>query len=118
MLFNSEIQALFNGFKVNGESIDVAYLFYSGHASKYIVYMQTDTLNSYSTDDEIAGVVAVYDFDIYSKGNYTAIAEAVKNKLKQAGWTWQPNKDSPDLYDLETGLYHKTFSFAKPKQIL
>jgi hypothetical protein len=118
MLFNAEIETIFNGFKVNNVSIPVKYLFYEGHNEPYIVYTQIDTTNSYSTDDEIAGVVAVYDFDIYSKGNYVAIAEAVKNKLKKAGWTWQPNRDSQDLYDVDTGYYHKTFCFAKQLQII
>lgn len=118
MLFNAEIETLFAGFTVNNEPIDLAYLFYEGHKNKYIVYSQIDTTNSYSTDDEIAGVVAVYDFDIYAKSNYVAIAEAVKQKLKKAGWTWQPNRDSQDLYDVDTGYYHKTFCFAKQLQII
>lgn len=117
MLFNAEIENLFKGFKVNKKAIDLAYLFYGGHNDQYIVYSQVDTKNSYSGDDNIEGVVAVYDFDIYSKSNYIAIAEAVKLLLKNAGWTWQPNRDSPDLYDVDTGYYHKTFCFAKPLQI-
>ena len=118
MLFNAEIETLFTGFKVNGVSIPVSYLFYDGHESAYIVYGQYDTTNSYSADDDIAGVVAIYDFDIYSKGNYSGIADAVRSKLTKAGWTWQPNRDSQDLYDVDTGYYHKTFAFAKPKQII
>lgn len=116
MLFNTEIQALFKGFKVNKELIDVAYLFYEGHKDKYIVYSQSDTLNSYSANDRIEGAVAVYDFDIYSKGNYLTIAQALKDKLELAGWTWQPNRDSPDLFEKDTGFYHKTLCFAKPMQ--
>lgn len=118
MLFNAEIESLFSGFKVNNVAIPVSYLFYDGHESAYIVYGQYDTTNSYSADDDIAGVVAVYDFDIYSKGNYSDIADAVRSKLIKAGWTWQPNRDSQDFYDKDTGYYHKTFAFAKPKQIL
>ena len=117
MLFNAEIETIFNGFKVNNVTIPVKYLFYEGHDDAYIVYSQVDTRNSYSADDNIEGVVAVYDFDIYSKSNYVAIAEAVKQKLKQNNWTWQPNRDSPDLYEVDTGYYHKTFCFAKPIQI-
>ena len=118
MLFNDEIKSLLTDFKVDKATIPAAYLFYEGHAESYIVWSQIDTGNSYSTDDDIAGVVAYYDFDIYSKKNYIAIAEALKLKLKLAGWTWQPNRDSQDLYDVDTGYYHKTFCFAKPKQII
>lgn len=117
MLFNTEIQSLLSSFTVDGEPIDFAYLFYSGHAEKYIVYSQSDTTNSYSSDDNIAGVVAIYDFDIYSKSNYTAIAEGLKDLLKANGWTWQPTRDSSDFYEVDTGYYHKTFCFAKPLQI-
>lgn len=117
MLFNTEIQTIFTGFKVNNVAIPVSYLFYEGHEDAYIVYSQVDTKNSYSGDDEILGVVPLYDFDIYSKGNYIAIANAVKELLKNNNWTWQPNRDSPDLYDVDTGYYHKTFCFAKQLQI-
>ena len=116
MLFNAEIETIFSGFKVDGESIDLAYLFYQGHADKYIVYSQVDARNSYSADDNIEGVVAVYDFDIYSKSNYVAIVEAIKSLLNKNNWTWQPNRDSPDLYEVDTGYYHKTVCFAKPIQ--
>ena len=118
MLFNAEIETIFTGFKVDGESIDLAYLFYAGHADKYIVYSQVDSRNSYSADADIQGVVAVYDFDIYSKGNYYNIIEAVRQLLTSNGWTWQANRDSPDLYDVDTGYYHKTVCFAKPIQII
>lgn len=121
MLFNAEIEQLFTGFKVDNKAVELAYLFYDKHAAQYIVYSQVDAMNSYSGDDEIQGVVAVYDFDIYSKANTTPnlyqIAQAAKALLKANDWTWQPNRDGPDLYDVDTGYYHKTICFAKPKQI-
>lgn len=117
MLFNAEIQELLNNFTVEGEPVEFAYLFYSGNSDQYLVYSQSDTTNSYSTDDNIAGVVAIYDFDIYSKKDYFALAEGLKTLLKNNGWTWQPNRDSPDLYEVDTGYYHKTFAFAKALQI-
>ena len=118
MLFNAEIETIFNGFKVNNVTIPVKYLFYEGHNEPYIVYSQVDTANSYSGDDEIEGVAAYYDFDIYSKGNYVAIADAVKSLLIANNWTWQPNRDSADFYEVDTGYYHKTFCFAKQKQFI
>lgn len=117
MLLNEEVEIILTALRVNKKPVDYAYLFYNGHADEYIVYTQSDTTNSYSSDDDIAGVVAVYDFDVYSKGNYSGIANALKRDLRQAGWTWQPNRDSQDLYDVDTGYYHKTFAFAKPIQI-
>lgn len=118
MLFNAEIQTLLTGLRVNKKPVEFAYLFYNGHADEYIVYGQSDTMNSYAGDDNVEGVVPVYDFDIYSKKNYGAIATALRSLLVANGWTWQPNRDSADFYDTDTGYYHKTFAFAKPLQVI
>ena len=121
MLFNAEIETLLNGFKVDNKAVDLAYLFYDKHSERYMVYSQVDATNSYSGDDDILGVVAVYDFDVYvkanSKPNLYQIVQALKELLKANDWTWQPNRDSADLYDVDTGYYHKTICFAKPIQI-
>lgn len=112
----SEIKALFADFTVDGEPIAVAMLFYKGHGEPYMVYTQYDTDNSYSADDEIEGYVTYFDFDIYSKGNYLAIVKEVKRKLKSIGWTWQVSRDSPAMFDVDTGYFHKTLCFARPIQ--
>ena len=80
---NKELELLFNNFKVNGVSIPVALLFYDGHGEPYVTYRQYDKDNSYSSDDEISGYVTYYDFDVYSKGNFLAIVEAIKSTLKK-----------------------------------
>ncbi len=115
---NAQIEQLFTDFTVNGVSIPVALIYYDGHGEPYVVYRQYDKDNSYSSDDDISGYVTYYDFDVYSKGNYLAIVEAIKSILKQAGWTWQPRRDSPDMYEADTGYYHKTICFAYPIQIV
>ena len=114
---NEQIEILFSNFKVNGVSIPVAYMVYEGHGEPYVVYMQYDKDNSYSTDDEISGYVTYYDFDVYGQGNILPIIEAIKSKLKAAGWTWQPRRDSPDMYEPDTRYFHKTICFAYPIQI-
>lgn len=113
---NEQIEQLFTNFKVNGVKIPVALIYYDGHGEPYVVYRQYDKDNSYSSDDEISGYVTYYDFDVYSKGNFLAIVEAIKSILKQAGWTWQPRRDSPDMYEADTGYFHKTICFAYPIQ--
>lgn len=113
---NEIIENLFTDFTVNGVEIPVAYMFYEGHGEPYVVYLQYDKDNSYSSDDEISGYITYYDFDIYSKGNYLDIVEAIKKILKGAGWTWQPRRDSPDMYETDTGYFHKTICFAYPIQ--
>ena len=115
---NEQIETLFKDFTVNGVSIPVSLLFYEGHGEPYVIYMQYDKDNSYSSEDEISGYVTYYDFEVYSKSNYLEIIEQIKTILKSAGWTWQPRRDSPDFFDKDTGYFHKTICFAYPIQIV
>lgn len=111
-----ELKVLFDNFTVNGVKIPVALIYYDGHGEPYVTYKQYDNDNSYSSDDEISGYVTYYDFDVYSKGNFLPIVKAIKSTLKQAGWTWQTRRDSPDMYEADTGYFHKTICFAYPIQ--
>ena len=113
---NAMIKTLFTGFSVGGVSIPVEYLFYNGHGEPYIVYSEYDKDNTYATEDEIAGYVVYFDFDFYSKGNYFAIMNEAKKKLKGAGWTYEPSRDSAQMLDRDTGYYHQTLCFAFPVQ--
>ena len=112
---NELIQTIFRNFKVDGVSIPVKFMFYSGNGEPYVVYMQQDADNSLSGDDDLLAYVVYYDFDVYAKGNYIKIIEAIKTLLKQNGFTWQPSRSSADLYESDTGYYHKTLNFAFPK---
>lgn len=114
---NAEIESLFSGFAVDGVSIPVRFMFYDGHGEPYITYSREYDDDSYSGDDSLLGYVTYYDFDVYSKGNYTAIVEAVKKVLEDAGWTWQPSRSSGDMYESDTGYFHVTLSFAKEREV-
>lgn len=109
---NELIQSIFTNFEVDGVSIPVKFLKYNGKSTTYVTYMETDIDNSYSGDNEILGYVSYYDFDIYSKGNYFNIVEAVKEIMKNNGFIWQPSRTSEDMYEDDTGYYHKTLCFA------
>lgn len=113
---NSEIQELFENFTVEGKSIPVAFLRYRGKETTYITYQEIQEDNSFSADDDLQAYVTYYDFDIYSKSNYLTIMESVKEILKANGWIWQPSMTSQDLYEDDTGYYHKTLCFAKVKE--
>lgn len=113
---NAMIEAIFSGMKIDDVAIPVSYMYYEGHGEPYVTYLQYDKDNSYSTDDEIAGYVVYYDFDIYSKGNYLGIVREIKKRLKANGWTYQPRRESPDMIERDTGYYHKTLCFAYPIQ--
>lgn len=109
---NELIETLFKDFTVDGVKIPVSFLFYEGHGEPYITYQLTDSDNSYSGDDELLGYADYYDFDIYSKGDYTNIVKSVKALLKANDFVWQPSRTSPDMYETDTGYYHKTLCFA------
>ena len=106
------IMSLFENFTVNGVQIPVKFLYYLGHGEPYVVWMQEDTNNSLTGDDSLIGYAEYYDFDIYSKGNFLPIVEAVKQILTDAGFVLQVSKTSADMYETETGYYHKTLNFG------
>jgi hypothetical protein len=113
---NSLIETIFQDFTVDGKSIPVSFVRYNGKSTTYITYMYYDSDNSFSGDDELLGWVDYYDFDIYSKGNYLNIIESVKSVMKQNGFMFQPSRSSHDMYEADTGYFHRTLSFAKERQ--
>lgn len=113
---NELIEYIFQGFTVDNIEIPVSFLFYEGHGEPYITYMQQDASGSLSADDELIGYVDYYDFDVYSKGNFLKIVESVKELLKANGFVWQPSRSSQDMYEVDTGYYHKTLNFAILKE--
>lgn len=79
---NSEIEKIFKNFTVKGKQIPVSFLRYDGKETTYITYQEITVDEIFSADDEIVNYSDCYDFDIYSKGNYFPIVEAVKEILK------------------------------------
>lgn len=112
---NSEIKKLFENFTVDGVSIPVVFLRYKGDKETYVTYTQISIDNTFNTDDELDAYIVNYDFDVYTKGNYLKIIEAIKEILEANGWDWQPMNDSPDMYESDTGYFHKTVCFSKVK---
>lgn len=113
---NELIETIFANFTVDDVTIPVSYMFYEGHGEPYVVYMQQDADGSLSGDDDLIGYVDYYDFDVYSKGNYFKIVEEIKKILKNNGFVWQVSRSSADMYETETGYYHKTLNFAILKE--
>lgn len=109
---NEIIQAAFNGFKVNNVEIPVKYLHYLGHGEPYVTYTPTGNNNVFSADDQIQNYITYYDFDIYSKGNYYDIAEEIKAIMQANNFSYVPSQDSAEMYESDTGYYHKTLCFA------
>ena len=109
---NEIIQAAFDGFTVDNVEIPVKYLYYMGHGEPYVTYIPTSNGEVFSADDQIQNYITYYDFDIYSKGNYYAIAEAIKTIMQSLNFSYVPSQDSAEMYETDTGYYHKTICFA------
>ena len=109
---NSLIEEIFKNFEVNNVSIPVSFAYYDGHDTTYITYLNSNTGDTFYTDDELSNYIEYYDFNIYSKSNYLNVIESVKNLLEQNDFEWQPSLSSNDMYEEDTGYYHKTLCFA------
>lgn len=113
---NEVIVSLFRDFTVEGEAVPVRLLHYEGHGEPYVTFQLVGTEGALYGDDRLLETVAYYDFDVYKKGDYTAILSALRAALEGAGFTWQPDRSSGDLYEPETGYYHRTMQFAIDKK--
>ena len=114
---NSFIEDILNGFKVNGVEIPVSFLRYRGNKTTYITYNELQIDTTLYGDNELLNYMDYYDFDIYSKGNYLEIVDELKNILKQNGFIWQPSMTSSDLFEDDTGYFHKTLCFAIERSV-
>ena len=111
-MINELIETIFNNFEVDGTEIPVKFLRYNGSLNTYVTYMRTHADNTLSADDKLLNWVDYYDFDIYSKGDYTPVVEAIKAKLEENNFVWQPGRSSADMFEDDTGFYHITLNFA------
>ena len=109
---NELIERILTGFTVDGQLVPVSFIYYLGHGEPYVTYQEVDMDNSLTGDDKLLGYVDYYDFDVYSKGNYTKIIEKLKEILEENEFIWQPSRSSGDFFETDTGYYHKTLNFA------
>lgn len=109
---NTLIETLFKDFKVNDKSVPVSFLRYNGNSTTYVTYQLAFSNTPMSSDDKLRNYLDFYDFDVYSKENYIPIVEAIKQILTDAGFRWRPENSSGDLFEDDTGYYHKTLNFS------
>ena len=81
----------------------------------YVVWTIIDEIPSFSSDDEITDSEVNVDIDIYSDSNYLKIMKEIKKIMKENEWIW--DGDSMEMYEEDTGLYHRTISFKKGRDI-
>ena len=112
---NKEIFDIMCLLVVDGVEIPVEWLKYKGRKRQYVVFSGLGEKPESYSDDECDYSNNQYDFDIYSDGNYLNILKEVKQRLEANGWEWV--EDSPDMYEDDTGLYHKTTTWKKEKYL-
>lgn len=111
---NEEIKSILgDSIIVKGEDIPVAHLRYRGKSKRFITWACLGEAPSLSANDEVLFSVGEVDIDIFGDGNILDIIKEIKKKMKNNEWVW--TGDSPEMYEEDTGLYHKTCSFEKER---
>lgn len=113
---NRIIENLFSDFVVDDRPVALGLLDYVGHGEDYVVYNEVHKSGAYAAENANAGYFSNVDFQVFSRGNYLHIVEELLSRLEGAGFIYEPEKDSPDLYDPDTKYFHKTLCFAYPIQ--
>lgn len=101
--------------KILNLDIPIAHLKYKGNKKTYVVWTIIDEEPLSSSDDEITDSEVTVDIDIYSDSNYLKIMSSIKNKMKENDWIW--DGDSQEFFEEDTGLYHRTCSFKKGRNL-
>lgn len=113
---NEELKTLLgDGINVNDEIIPIAHLMYDGKSKKFVTWTIVEVKPLLSANDEQIYAVGSVDIDIFSNGNYLDIEKEIKQLMKNNEWVWVG--DSPEMYEEDTELYHKTCSFEKERTI-
>lgn len=113
---NEELKTIFgDAIEVGGKFIATAHLKYKGNETTFVVWTITAESPALSADDEPIFSIVSVDVDVYSKGNYLNVITEIKKIMKEHGWVWVG--DSTEMYEDDTGLYHKTISFEKERNV-
>ena len=113
---NAELKTIFgDAIKVGKKSVPTAHLKYKGKETTFVVWTITADSPALSADDEPMYSIVSVDVDVYGKGNYLDVITEIKRIMKENGWVWVG--DSAEMYEDDTGLYHKTISFEKERNL-
>ena len=107
------LKSIFDNFEVEGKKIPAEFITYTGKSKTYITYTFTDDEPALFAEDQELGSVAYIDVDIFSDRNYLAIEKRIKEVMKENNFI--RTGSSPDMYEKDTGQYHKTLEFAKER---
>ena len=113
---NEELKSIFgDAVTVGKKAVPFAHLRYKGKETTFATWTITGEVPKLSADNlPLYSVVAV-DVDVFSKGNYLALVTEIKRLMLENEWVW--TGDSPEMYEEDTELYHKTISFEKERNL-
>jgi hypothetical protein len=98
---------------IGNEHIPIAHLRYKGKSKRFVTWTITGETPALSANDEDLCSICSVDVDVFSDGNYLDIVKEIKQKMKNHDWVWV--EDGSEMYEEDTGLYHKTCSFEKER---
>lgn len=75
----------------------------------YVEYEVIDEYGSYHSENKEVATRYVVQVDIFSQGSYSKVEDIIKKKMKEAGFI---RGMAADMYEQETGLYHKAMRFS------
>ena len=78
----------------------------------YRIYNKLDAYYDIINDISTHMIVSI-DIDIYSDGNYLAIQDEIERIMEDNEFV--RSGCSPDMYEEDTGLFHKTIEFEKER---
>jgi hypothetical protein len=111
---NEELKSILgNSLKVNEKNIPIAHLRYTGKSKTFVTWTLLPETPSFVADDEALYSVCPVDIDVFSDGNYLDIVKEIKKLMKKHEWQW--TEDSQEMFEEDTGLYHKTITFEKER---
>ena len=93
--------------------IPTAHLIYKGSSTEYVTWTIISNRPELFANDDFLFEVYQVDVDVYSKGNYLDIVSKVKELMKTNNYLWVD--DSTEMYEEDTGYYHKTITFEKER---
>ena len=94
-------------------NIPVEFIKYKGNEKTYITYAFIDDRPGLNANDKEVLSIANIDIDIFSDGNYLDIEEEVERIMTDNNFIRVGS--SPDMYEEDTGLYHKTIEYEKER---
>ena len=99
----SLIKSIFEDFEV-----PVEFIRYVGKEKIYITYSFIDDRPGIVADDKEVSSIANVDIDIFNDLEDKVEAIMIQNNFIRVG-------SSPDMYEEDTGLYHKTIEYEKER---